>query len=258
MAALQGKRALVCGSTQGIGLACAQALAEAGAAVTLVARHEQALQQAVAGLAAGNHHTVCSDFADPDGLRAAADKTVRQHGPVHILVNNTGGPKSGPILEADPEAFRTAFSAHVVCNQILVQTVVPGMQQAGYGRIVNIISTSVLSPIPGLGVSNTIRAAVANWARTLAKELGPLGITVNNVLPGYTDTVRLRSLIEATASRRNSTPDEVIREWKAGIPLGRFAEPSEVGQLVAFLASPAAAYISGVNLPIDGGRTACQ
>lgn len=182
---------------------------------------------------------------------------MRTHGPVHILVNNTGGPPSGPLIEAEPQAFERAFANHVISNQLLVQAVLPGMKSSGYGRIINIISTSVKQPIPGLGVSNTIRAAVANWAKTLAGELGPFGITVNNVLPGYTDTARLGSLIQARAQRSGVPEDAVRREMISQIPLGRLARPEEIAAAVVFLASPDASYISGINLPVDGGRTQC-
>lgn len=255
---LHGKRALVCGSTQGIGRASAELLAKHGADVTLVARDENALKSTVAELDQTHgqaHGFVCADFANPDDVKASVGDYVRGSGVVHILVNNTGGPASGPIVEATPDQFLSAIRMHVVCNQLLAQCVIPGMKEANYGRIVNIISTSVKAPIPGLGVSNTTRAAVANWAKTLAGELAAFGITVNNVLPGMTATTRLRELIKAKANRAGVTEEEMEAQMKREIPAGRFAEPEEIAAGVAFLASPAAGYITGTNLVIDGGRT---
>ena len=173
----------------------------------------------------------------------------------HILINNTGGPKGGPIFSAEVNEFTQAFSNHLVCNQILVQNVVPGMKEAGYGRIINIISTSVKQPIDGLGVSNTIRGAVASWSKTLANELGPFGITVNNVLPGFTATDRLEDIIGNAAKRFGGSEEEASKFMKNLVPARRFAEPSEIANAVAFLASEAASYINGINLPVDGGRT---
>ena len=159
------------------------------------------------------------------------------------------------MMKAESAAFEQAFHNHLLCNHLLVQAVVPGMQKAGYGRIVNIISTSVKAPLNNLGVSNTIRGAVASWSKTLANELGPDGITVNNVLPGYTNTGRLTSLITKWAEQKNLSEAEIAAQLKLNVPLRRFAEPSEVGSAAAFLCSPAAAYISGTNLIVDGGRT---
>jgi 3-oxoacyl-[acyl-carrier protein] reductase len=258
---LQGKRAIVCGSTQGIGRACAEVLAQHGAAVTLVARNESALEEAKNALAdesGQSHATITADFTDPAAVQSRVLEHIQSTGPAHILVNNTGGPKSGPIVDAAVDAFASAFSNHVLCNQLLTQAVLPGMKEEGYGRIINIISTSVIQPIKGLGVSNTIRAAVANWAKTVASEVGRFGITVNNVLPGYTDTERLKSLIKAKAQREGITEDDVLSQWISTIPVGRLARPDEIGNVVAFLASPAASYVSGVNLPVDGGRLAAQ
>lgn len=254
---LTGKRALVCGSTQGIGRACAIELASLGASVTLLARDKAKLADAAGSLPAQNqqrHNFLAADFSRPDEVKSVVAGALGAGSPWHILINNTGGPAAGTAIDAAPEQYLAAFSAHVVCNQILVQLLAPGMKQARYGRIINIISTSVKQPIPNLGVSNTIRAAVASWAKTLAAELGPHGITVNNVLPGYTETERLASLITGRASKQNTSPDKVTQELIATIPAGRFAKPEETAAAVAFLSSPAAGYINGINLPVDGGR----
>lgn len=258
---LVNKRAYVCGSTQGIGRACAMALAGAGATVTLIARHAEALEltrQQLPREHGQQHDTLCADFRDWQGVRQAAMAHALTHGPIHILINNTGGPPAGKAIEAKVEEYLDAFTMHIACGQSLVQAVAPGMRQAGYGRIVNIISTSVIMPIKGLGVSNTIRGAVANWGRTLADELGPFGITVNNVLPGFTDTARLRTLLQGRASREATTYEDVVERSAAQIPTRRFAAPEEVANVVAFLCSPEASYLNGVNLPVDGGRLATQ
>jgi 3-oxoacyl-[acyl-carrier protein] reductase len=259
---LKGRRAFVCGSTQGIGRACAVEFAMLGASVTLVARHREALDKVRAELPteAGDqtHDDICVDFADFEAVRGAAAEYVHDVGPAQILLNNTGGPPAGPAFEAPPEEYIKAFNQHILCNQVLAQALAPGMVEVKYGRIINIISTSVMMPIKGLGVSNTIRAAVANWARTLAAELGPLGITVNNVLPGYTATARLSSLIKGRANRAGSSTVEIENEMKATIPARRFGLPEEIAAMAGFLATPAAAYINGVNIPVDGGRLAAQ
>lgn len=258
---LAGKSALVGGGSQGIGRACAIELAKLGASVTLMARDEKTLAEVTAKLevAAGQKHEFLPvDFSDPAALRERVSRHIQERGPVQILINNTGGPPHGALIDATPEQFLKAISDHVVCNQLLVQTVLPGMKAGGYGRIINIISTSVVAPIKGLGVSNTTRGAVAQWARTLAGELAPLGITVNNVLPGYTATARLRTLFDAKAAKAGKSADEIERQTVEAIPMGRLADPSEIGAVVAFLASPAASYVTGVNLPVDGGRTAVQ
>ena len=259
--ALTGKKALVGGGSQGIGRACAIELAKLGAAVTIMARDEKSLAEVVAKLDASagqRHEFLAVDFSDPSALRERVTKHIQDRGPVQILVNNTGGPPHGVLVDATPEQFLKAISDHVVCNQLLVQAVLPGMKSAGYGRIVNIISTSVVAPIKGLGVSNTTRGAVAQWGKTLAGELAPLGITVNNVLPGYTATARLRTLFDAKAAKAGKSANEIERQTVEAIPMGRLADPSEIGTVVAFLASPAASYVTGVNLPVDGGRTAVQ
>ncbi|MEI8136800.1 MAG: SDR family oxidoreductase [Bacteroidota bacterium] len=255
---LKNKRAIVCGSTQGIGKAVAMELASLGANVTLIARNEQSLKLAKAELSNNGsqlHSYICADFSEPQKLKELVEQFIQRTGFVNILVNNTGGPPAGPIPNAKPEEFLSAFNSHLICNHLLTQACMDGMKQSGYGRVINVISTSVKQALPNLGVSNTIRAAVGNWAKTMANELGKFGVTVNNVLPGATATQRLSNIIENKALKTNSANEEVKKEMLHEIPLGRFAEASEVASAVAFLASPAAAYINGINLPVDGGRT---
>jgi 3-oxoacyl-[acyl-carrier protein] reductase len=256
---LTGKFAIVCGSTQGLGFASAVELALLGANVTLVARNEEKLKEAAQKLDTSkqqNHNYFVADFQFPGQLKNAVEKHLIQNPLVNILVNNTSGPKGGPALTATTEEFLQAFNSHLICNHILVQAVVPSMKSSGFGRIINIISTSVKQPFADLGVSNTIRAAVANWAKTLANELGPSGITVNNVLPGFTQTARAKSLIESMAQQTGKTPEEVLKKMESEIPVRRIGKPEDFGAAVAFLCSPAAAYINGINLPVDGGRLA--
>lgn len=255
---LTGKTALVCGGSQGIGLAAAKALAELGAAVTLVANNADLLVQAQKSLPTPQgqqHGHVVADFTQPEQMRSAVHQWAARQPHVHLLVNNTGGPPGGPILEAAVPDFLHAYQMHLVCNHILAQTLVPHMKQAGYGRIVNVISTSVKIPLRNLGVSNTTRGAVASWAKTLANELGPFGITVNNVLPGFTRTQRLTQLLTATAQKTGKPEQEIEAEWIREVPLGRLADAQEVGDVIAFLCTPAASYITGINVPVDGGRT---
>ena len=253
--ALRNKKAIVCGSTQGIGKAIAEGLAKQGVSLTLIARNESVLADVVGSLdrSLGQEHDyLCVDFSKDnfseklDGLSETYD----------ILVNNTGGPAAGPITDAEPIDFEEAFKMHLINNQILVKKVVEGMKRNSFGRIINIISTSVKAPIQGLGVSNTIRAAVANWAKTLSLELGVYGITVNNVLPGFTNTNRLKSLIKKKAEIQGKPISEIELQMKKSVPLNRFGEASEVANAVVFLSSHAASYINGINLPVDGGRTA--
>jgi 3-oxoacyl-[acyl-carrier protein] reductase len=251
------KNAVVCGSTQGLGWATAVELALLGANVTLVARNEAKLQARLLELDSSQgqqHHYLVADFTHPEQVKAAIHTYVAEHRVGHILVNNTGGPAGGPVAEAELSAFEAAFASHLLCNQLLVQALVPGMKAAGFGRIINIISTSVKQPINGLGVSNTIRAAVASWGKTLANELGPYGITVNNVLPGFTKTQRYNYVIDSRATGSGKTFDEVEASLTAEIPARRIGLAEEFGAAAAFLCTPAAAYINGINLPIDGGR----
>jgi 3-oxoacyl-[acyl-carrier protein] reductase len=253
---LEGHRAVVCGASRGIGRAIARVLAGMGAELVLVARDAAALATVADQLPGqGRHQCSPVDLSD-SGAVSAAFSALAAEGPVHVLVNNTGGPAAGPVHEAQPVAFTDAFRQHLIAAQLASQALVPGMKKAGYGRIVNIISTSVKEPIPGLGVSNVIRAAVASWAKTLSRELAPHGITVNNVLPGFTSTERLDYLFRQRAELSGSSPADMERAALAQVPAGRFAKPEEIAWAVGFLASPQAAYISGINLPVDGARMA--
>ena len=252
---LEGRRALVCGASRGIGKAIAGVLAEMGAELILVARDAGALAGVAEALPGGSakHAVRVLDLLDSGAVKSCFGE-IAAEGPVHVLVNNTGGPAAGTAYDAKPEDYERAFRQHVVAAQLAVQALVPGMRKAGYGRIINITSTSVKEPIPGLGVSNTIRAAVASWAKTLSRELASQGITVNNVLPGFTSTERLDYLFQQRAQHSGNKVEEIERAAIAQVPAGRFARPEEIAWAVGFLASPQAAYISGINVPVDGGR----
>ena len=253
---LIGKHALVCGGSEGIGRATAIELASLGADVTLLARREDALREAVAALPSNStqrHRYLIADVSQTQALADAVAALVAIN-PVHILVNNTGGPPGGAAHAASIEAYLDAFNKHLVANHTVLQAVLPGMRGAGWGRIVNVISTSVYEPIPNLGVSNTIRGAVASWAKTLSRELGGDGITVNNVLPGYTRTQRLDQILADRSSATGKPQDQIASAMLASVPVGRFAEATEVGGVIAFLCTPAAAYVNGQSIAVDGGR----
>jgi 3-oxoacyl-[acyl-carrier protein] reductase len=254
---LKGKFAVICGSSQGIGLAAAKELAINGANCILIARNPESLQAAVKQLAVTgdqHHQWVAVDFSDTRAVEGAIKKIADKQR-VEILVNNTGGPKAGPIIEASTDAFEQAFRQHLINNQILAKTVVPGMKDTGYGRIINIISTSVKTPLANLGVSNTIRLAVASWAKTLSNEIGKFNITVNNILPGLTQTQRLDELVKHTADAVKKEQALIEFQMKESIPMKRFGTPEEIANVIAFLASPAASYVNGTNIAVDGGRT---
>lgn len=253
---LNNKYALVCGSTAGIGKATAIALAEEGTIITLIARNEDKLKATLSELPQHRpHNYIVADFSNPTELKEKVSAYIETNHGFHILINNTGGPKGGPIFSAEISEFENAFTQHLKCNHVLSQTVVPFMKTEGYGRIINVISTSVKQPLDGLGVSNTIRGAVANWSKTLANELGQFGITVNNVLPGATGTDRLTQIIKNKSAKTGKTEDEAANTMKSAVPAKRFAKPEELADAITFLASERAGYINGINLPVDGGRT---
>ncbi|WP_283641092.1 SDR family oxidoreductase [Mesonia mobilis] len=254
---LKDKNALICGATGGIGKASALALAEEGVNVTLVARNEDKLKKVLEELdhnQGQNHGYLVADFSEPASLKEKVEEATKTKA-YHILLNNTGGPPGGKISEAKTEEFEAAFTQHLICNHILVQALLPGMKERGYGRVINVISTSVKQPLDGLGVSNTIRGAVANWSKTMANELGEFGITVNNILPGATATGRLTDIIKNKANKTGKTEEEVTQAMQSAVPAKRFGQPEELANAVTFLASEAASYINGINVPVDGGRT---
>ncbi len=256
---LSNKNALVAGSSQGIGLAAAIELANLGANITLIARNKERLSSALNQLpnnGSQNHSFIVADFNHPNQLKETIDSYLDKNANFHILINNSGGPPGGPITMAKLDEFHIAFQRHLACNHILATALLDGMKKYGYGRIINIISTSVKQPLNGLGVSNTIRGAVASWAKTLANEVGQFGITVNNVLPGATNTARLSSIIQNKAKKLDTSIEAVEQTMQSIIPAKRFAEAKEIANAIAFLSSPAASYINGINLPVDGGRTA--
>jgi 3-oxoacyl-[acyl-carrier protein] reductase len=253
---LSGRHALVCGASEGIGRAAAHELALLGADVTVLARRAEVLEEVAAALPRRDgqqHGFIAADMARTDALKAQAEALASAR-PVHILVNNTAGPPGGPAYTAGEDAYVDAFRRHLLANQALVQALLPGMRAANWGRIVNVVSTSVREPIPNLGVSNTIRGAVASWAKTLSRELAPFGITVNNVLPGYTGTGRIDQIVRDRVAATGQGAEAILEGMRKGVPAGRFAAPSEVGGVIAFLCSAAAGYVNGVSLAVDGGR----
>ena len=254
---LKGKNALVCGSSKGIGKAAAIELAKLGANITLVSRSPEKMTDIIHELEVSgdqDHDFLVADFQNLADLKRKVTGLVAQK-TIHILINNTGGPPGGAIINASTEAFLDAYQKHLLCNHLLTQAVYRGMKKVKFGRIINIISTSVKEPIPGLGVSNTTRGAVASWAKTMSNELAPFGITVNNVLPGFTKTERLQEVIHNNAHKRGIPPKEMAHQMQGTVPAGRFAEPHEIASVIAFLASPAAGYINGTSIRVDGGRT---
>lgn len=254
---LSGKHALVGGASRGIGRATAIELARNGAHVTLLSRSQNELEkvQDLLDQSNGQQHGIITADANQPELTGQAVAKVASENPFQIVVNNTGGPPEGPAWSAPLAEYLAAFTQHLLCSQAILQAVLPGMRESGYGRIINVISTSVKQPIPNLGVSNTIRGAVANWAKTLSRELGTDGITVNNVLPGFTQTDRLSDIIQSRSNKMAASSNDVARQMMSTVPLNRFASPDETAAAIAFLASPAGGYINGINLPVDGGRT---
>ena len=254
----ENKHAIVCGGTDGIGKSTAELLAASGCEVTLVARNQKKLEMVKSSLPLNhgqNHQVVCADFNEPNELKERINAYINSLGKVvDILINNSGGPHGGPLIEADEDEFRIAFERLLICNQVMAKAVFPGMKKKGSGRIINIISTSVNQVIPGLGVSNTIRGSVAQWGKTLALELGQYGICVNNVLPGYTATARLEELAKGKAEKLGISLNEVYDQWEKNTSLKRLGAPEEIANTILFLASDESGYVTGHNISVDGGR----
>lgn len=256
---LSGLNALVCGASQGIGRAAAYAIAELGARVTVMARSRQALEQAAATCVergASEAWPLVADMEQTEDLAQKVEAHAAATGPIHILVHNSGGPPPAPLLDSGLDAIEVALRRHLYSAHRLAQLLVPGMREAGFGRIITVTSTTVREPFPNLGVSNLTRAAMASWVKTLSNELPP-GLTANNVCPGFTDTERLRSLGAFNAQAQGVSFEEVRAAWVASVPEGRLGRPAEIGQVIAFLATRAASYIRGVSMHVDGGRMHC-
>jgi 3-oxoacyl-[acyl-carrier protein] reductase len=255
---LENKIALVSGATGGIGKASAIQLSKLGATIILLARNKTKLLKTLEELDSSKeqkHSFLIANFSDSSSLESVCKKIHELK--IDILLNNTGGPAGGPIENAGTNEFINTFNQHLIANHMLTQAVIGNMKDQPYGRIINIISTSVKAPLNGLGVSNTIRGAVANWSKTMANELGKYNITVNNVLPGATNTERLNEIFEAKSKKLGKSVAEIKKGMESIVPMGRIAEPEEVANAVCFLASPLASYINGINLPVDGGSTPC-
>ena len=247
--ALGGQTALVCGASKGIGRACALMLARAGARVVACARSQADLDSLVAEMHGDGHEAVVLDLEDIEAVRQAMSSI----GDVQIVVNNSGGPPGGALLENTLEDFEGPFRRHLHAAHTIVQMLSPGMKKAGSGRIVNIISTSVREPIDNIGLSNTLRGAMASWSKSLSRELDPC-ITINNILPGFTDTDRLDSLASSISERTGSPVEDITEGWLSGVPIQRLVDPLETAVAVTFLCLPSSGAIRGVSLAIDGGR----
>jgi len=253
---LSGKKALICGGSRGLGLASAIELASLGAEITLLARTEELLIENVKTLKSIsdlNHDYLIGDLSDLASLETTLGEYLKT-ADWQILLNNTGGPPGGNLIDANSTDLVIAFKRHIVASQELMQWILPGMKRVGYGRIINIVSTSVRQPIKSLAVSNTIRGAMASWSKTLSNELAETGITVNCILPGTTSTERIEEILNSRMKIYGYSYEEARDLMIQEIPMGRFAEPKEIGQVVAFVASPAASYMTGTVIPVDGGK----
>jgi len=251
---LENKKTIVCGSTQGIGYAIAKNFSEIGAKVTLIARNEKKLKKTIDSLSGNGHDFITADFSNPKELEKKINEKKIDKNYYSILVNNTGGPPPGKISNIKNEEFLDSINKHLICSHVLFRAVYNNMKKNSFGRIINIISTSVKEPIPNLGLSNTTRGAVASWSKTLSKEVGKYGVTVNNILPNSVNTSRLRNLFKTISKNENTSYLNIKKKWIQDIPVGRIAEPEEIAYLATFLASEYANYINGINLPIDGGK----
>lgn len=251
---LNNKRALVCGASKGIGFAIAKKFSELGASVTLSSSNEDNLKQAVSKLNNTDKHDYFAvDFNDYKLVEQTVKNLIDKGNKYDILVNNSSGPAPGQLSDASTDDLLNAFQRHLFSSHLITKLLLPNMKNNKFGRIINIISISVKEPVANLGVSNTLRGAMNSWAKTLSKEVAPYGITVNNLLPGYTETERLKNLFNNTAKKENTDYETIASKITAKIPLGRLGQADDLANAAAFFASEEASYITGVNLPIDGG-----
>lgn len=246
---LEGRTALVCGSSKGIGRSCALMLARAGAKVIACARTIEDLSSLIEEMHGEGHKAIELDLEDLDEV----EKVVSGLGIVHILVNNSGGPPGGPLLENELDDFEGPFRRHLHASHVITKALVPKMESEGTGRIVNIISTSVREPIDNIGLSNTLRGAMASWSKSMSRELPPC-ITINNILPGFTDTDRLGSLADSISQRTGRSVDDVQDGWMSSVPIQRLIDPMETAAAVTWLCLPSSSGVRGVSLAVDGGR----
>jgi len=250
--AMNGMRALVCGASKGIGRATAEALATAGAEVILCSRDENTLNELCESLSGNGHSVIALDLENIEELQNSISR-ILEGGPIHVLVNNSAGPPGGPLLGTEIDEFEAPFKRHLHAAHTLTKALVPGMVEAGIGRIVNIISTSVREPIPNIGLSNTLRGAMASWSKSMSREL-PECITINNILPGFTDTDRLASLANSINEKTGRTVDDIHSTWLGEVPIGRLIQPTETANAILFLCLPSSGGIRGISLAVDGGR----
>lgn len=253
---LRGKVALVAASSRGLGRATAEELAAEGADLVMCARSEGPLREAATAIERASGVRVVAlpaDLADPDAVDRVVAQALGTFGRVDVLVTNTGGPPAGPFESHSREAWHEAVRQNLDSVLNLVRPILPGMKERRWGRIINVTSITVKQPVDNLILSNSVRAAVTGFARTLATEVAPFGVTVNNVLPGYTRTQRVEELAAKTAATRGGSPADAFAAWEREIPMRRLGEPREFGALVAFLASERASYITGTSVPVDGG-----
>ncbi|HIE62941.1 MAG: short-chain dehydrogenase [Methanobacteriota archaeon] len=246
---LAGRTALVCGASKGIGRASAMMLARAGARVIACARSAEVLDELIGELHGSGHETLVLDLEDVEAVR----EVVLGLGVVDIVINNAGGPPGGPLLGNNLDEFEGPFARHLHAAHTIAQILAPRMAATGYGRFVNIISTSVREPIDNIGLSNTLRGAMASWSKSLSRELDPC-VTINNIMPGFTDTARLGSLAGSISERTGKTVEEVRETWMNSVPIQRLVDPVETAAAVTFLCLPSSGAIRGVSLAVDGGR----
>jgi 3-oxoacyl-[acyl-carrier protein] reductase len=253
---LKDRVALVCGASKGLGRAVAEALAGEGAGLAICSRSEADIRQAASEISEHNRVEVLGLAADLSRAEEAGQffkKALDHFGRIDILITNAGGPPSLPFSEISDQQWENAFHLTLMSAIVLIRAVLPEMEKRKFGRIVNLTSVAVKQPIEGLILSNTLRSGLVGLAKTLSTTYAPANITVNNVCPGFTLTERVRELSEVVAQRTGVAPDQVIREWEAKIPMGRMGRPEELADLVVFLASEKAGYITGTTIQVDGG-----